>query len=31
MWKVEMLTKTQRMAFSLLGVPLPTGSHQFVC
>ena len=31
MWKVAMLTQTQRTAFSLLGVPLPTGTHQFVC
>ena len=31
MWKAEMLTQTQRTVFSLLGVPLPTGTHQFVC
>ena len=30
-WKVEMLTKTQRRAFEALGVPLPTGRHYFGC
>ena len=31
LWKVEMLTKTQRRAFEALGVPLQTGRHYFGC